>query len=480
MSCRLLETELGVINIRTRIPFRYGIAVVTAVPHLIVRAEAEINGKRVHGYSADNLAPKWFTKNPDESYEHEVSDMFRVIEHASSVAVAVGSAADVFTLWEQTYLAQAEWGKALGLPLLLLQFGVSLVERAMIDAYCRAEGRSFADALDGGEFGIRLGAIHPELEGASPLGFLPKKPLSEIAVRHTVGMADPLTPSEITDSIDDGLPLDLESVIRHYGVRYFKLKVGGNVKKDTERLTRILEIIQKNRGLDFAFTIDGNEQYADIESVRALWEGLCSTLGKSVMDRLLFIEQPLHRDEALNEGINAPLEQWRGRPPFVIDESDAGFSAVRTALSMGYSGTSHKNCKGIFKGVANACLLSHRQRTTGQATLLSGEDLTNAGPVGLLQDLCVMARLGLSHVERNGYHYIKGLSFLPQEGQDITLKNHPDIFTVAEDGSKILRIENGVIKVGSLQSPSLGMASEFDLRWCTPWKQWTLDSLQAC
>lgn len=477
MSCRLLETKLGVLNIHTRIPFRYGIAVVTAVPHLIMRVTAEIDGKTVHGFSAENLAPKWFTKNPDETYAHEVADMHRVIHNAASLAQQAGCMPDVFSLWEQTYHDQAAWGKPQGLPLLLLQFGVSMVERAMIDAHCRASGCSFASALDSGAFGIRLEAIHPELKGISPLDFLPKIPLSEIAVRHTVGMSDPLIPAEVTEPLNDGLPLDLETLIGCYGVRYFKLKVGGNIDKDVARLTRILEIIQQTRGLDFAFTIDGNEQCADMLSVREMWERLRSALGEATMERLLFIEQPLHRDVTLSEEVRKPLEAWSNHPPVIIDEADAGFSAVRTALSIGYRGTSHKNCKGVFKGIANACLLGHRQQTSGQKTLLSGEDLTNVGPVGLLQDLCVMARLGLSHVERNGYHYIKGIAFLPPEAQEVTLANHPDLFVRADDGSVILRVKNGMVSIGSLQNHSLGMAAEFDFGWCQPWEKWTLDSL---
>ena len=52
------------------------------------------------------------------------------------------------------------------------------------------------------------------------------------------------------------------------------------------------------------------------------------------------------------------------------------------ALRLGYAGTSHKNCKGVFKGVANACLLAQlRREHPDQRILLSGEDLANIGPV---------------------------------------------------------------------------------------------------
>ena len=66
----------------------------------------------------------------------------------------------------------------------------------------------------------------------------------------------------------------------------------------------------------------------------------------------------------------------------------------------GYAGTSHKNCKGIFKGLINRCLIEQR-RSDGETTIMSGEDLCNVGPVALLQDLAVCAALGIESVERN-------------------------------------------------------------------------------
>ena len=36
----------------------------------------------------------------------------------------------------------------------------------------------------------------------------------------------------------------------------------------------------------------------------------------------------------------------------------ATLDSLPTALALGYVGTSHKNCKGIVKGIANACLLA--------------------------------------------------------------------------------------------------------------------------
>jgi hypothetical protein len=105
-----------------------------------VRVEAEIDGALYAGIAADGLAPKWFTKNPATSAEHDIAEMLCVIAAACTFARAAGAAPTVFELWQQVYAAQQEWGRAQGYPPLLASFGVSLVERALIDAFCRARG----------------------------------------------------------------------------------------------------------------------------------------------------------------------------------------------------------------------------------------------------------------------------------------------------------------------------------------------------
>jgi len=48
------------------------------------------------------------------------------------------------------------------------------------------------------------------------------------------------------------------------------------------------------------------------------------------------------------------------------------------------------------------------RRDTANEVVLTGEDLCNLGPVAFLQDLAMMALLGIEHVERNGHHYFAG------------------------------------------------------------------------
>lgn len=463
MKIHIGEIGIFLYTMRTRMPFRYGIASVTELPHCFVRLTARINSMEQTGVAADHLAPKWFTKNPESSIEEDTAEMLRVIRHAADLAQ--GKEGDnVFSLWRRLYDAQADWGARESLAPLLTNFGVSLVERALIDAFCRASGRPFAALLRENAFGIRLGDIHPGLEGRSPADLLPKDaPLPRILARHTVGLSDPLTEAEIPEGerLTDGLPQSLEAAIRTYGLRHFKLKVGGDAEKDAARLERVCETIAANLPtLDWACTIDGNESYRTLESFRAFWDAATASKSlKPYLDRnLLFVEQPLHRDVTLSPEAGAAFAAWPDRPPIIIDESDAELSSLPTALSLGYAGTSHKNCKGVIKGVANACLVEalRRNKDTPRALMLSGEDLSNVGPVALLQDLAVQSALGIESIERNGHHYFTGLSMFPPDVQRQVAQAHPDLYHVTPQGWPTLTVESGAIALDSVNAAPFG------------------------
>jgi hypothetical protein len=175
------------------------------------------------------------------------------------------------------------------------------------------------------------------------------------------------------------------------------------------------------------------------------------------------VEQPFHRDVALRSDAVAGLADWPDRPPLIIDESDAEIESLPQALRLGYAGTSHKNCKGVFKGIVNACLLAQRRRERPNSSLiLSGEDLANIGPVALLQDLAVCAVLGITSVERNGHHYFAGLSMFPQEVRRQVLQAHGDLYRPSRDGWPTLSIRDGGLSIRSLLSAPFGVG--FPLR----------------
>ncbi len=481
MSFRIEKIDLNVLNMHTRMPFKYGIATLTALPHLFVRVTANINGQRQAGLASDGLPPKWFTKNPDSHVRDDLAEMIDVIQHACDVAVEIEESDTPFDLWQQLYTMQHRWGDGRGYPPLLWGLGVSLVERAVIDAFCRATQTKFGDALRNGALGLRMGDLNSELVHDAVVDLLPAEACRSVYVRHTVGLVDPLTDGDIpaNERIDDGLPQSLEACIDAYGLTHFKIKLCGDVQRDIDRMRQLASIITA-RTDTFAFSLDGNEQYEQVEPFRQVWSTLVNEPSIAPFLRgLLFVEQPFHRDIALGDELGQALQVWSDRPAIIIDESDGSIDSAAKALRLGYAGTSHKNCKGVFKGVTNACLLEQRRRSQpDQPFILSGEDLANVGPIALLEDLTVAANLGLMHVERNGHHYFRGLSMYGDHVQDAVLEQHSDLYRRHDAGFATLAVEGGAVKIDSVIDSPFGCGLELDSLAYQPLEQWEYTSLE--
>jgi hypothetical protein len=475
MPIRILHGDIHLIDLKTRLPFKYGIATMTQAPQALVRLYVEVDGREVTGVSADILPPKWFTKIPDKPLDDEIFEMLEVIEHAVACSAGI-SGPTAFEIWRAVHDEHQRWGQERALPPLLSQFGTTLVERALIEAFCRVAGKSFGDCVRDGSLGIRLDAVHPQLAGKSPHDLLPEQARRRIIARHTVGMADPLTDEEIEPSarLSDGLPQSLAACIQQYGLTHFKLKVSGRLEQDIDRLVRTLQTIERYAARDYQFTLDGNESFHSLDALREYWTVLAQVPGLAdFRQRLIFVEQPFHRDVALDAEVLRALPDWKGRPTLIIDESDAELDSLPRAIKLGYHGTSHKNCKGVFKGVANACLLQWLKSQSGDGRLvMSGEDLANIGPVALLQDLAVIASLGVASVERNGHHYFAGLSAFPEAVQQAILEHHGDLYDQGPQGWPTLRITGGELNLESVIHSPLGVGFQIDVNQFTPAAEW--------
>jgi hypothetical protein len=486
MSIKILEAKMNVLDMRTRMPFKYGIATLTALPHVFVTVQADVDGKNATGIASDGLPPKWFTKNPDEPFRDEITAMMAVIRHAARIAEDMPPSANVFSLWQDLHANQGKWATPIGYPPLLWAFGVSLIERATIDAFCKATGTTFGEAVrsniaDDAALGIRLGDIYTELEGYSPADLLPREPLSELRVRHTVGLADPLKQSDIFDEdrLDDSLPQSLGDCIRRYGLDRFKIKINGHLEGDLERLRRLAGIIESNTVGGYQFTLDGNEQFKSVDEFRTFWNAaLNDNIIAGLFGHLMFAEQPFHRSIALSAEVASGLRAWSDHPPMIIDESDGNLTSLSDALDAGYNGTSHKNCKGVFKGIANRCLIAKWAQNDPTGTyIMSAEDLANVGPVALLQDLAVIATLGIQHAERNGHHYFRGLSMLPSDVQTQILDQHADLYERHIDGYPTMTIRNGRIRLGSVVNSAFGVGINIDPSRFVAAEEWSPDGL---
>jgi hypothetical protein len=443
-----------------RMPFRFGIVTLTEAPQIFVRARiTHESGLEAWGAAAEMLVPKWFDKNPDLSNE----DNFDQLRFALAVARDLYLQADPMTaygLMAETYQPQRETCAEQDLNPLVAGYGPALLDRAVLDALCRMDNVSFYNAIRSNLPGIAPDSIAPDLAGFHLDGYLSAlTPQDSLHARHTVGLVDQLTASETR--VDDGLPETLEEVIAAYGHRWFKIKIGGEIDADLERLQAIASVL--DRALDdYSVSLDGNEQFDDVDGIMELWRRATENPSlRRFMDAVSFIEQPIARSAALDRDI-APLAALR---PVIIDESDNGFDIFPKARELGYAGVSSKQCKGIYKSIINGARCANWNASgnaSGSHHFISGEDLTCQAGLGVQQDLALVSLLGITHVERNGHHYARGMAAAPAAEQAEFAMAHADIYEL-RDGIACLRISDGIISIQSLDAA--GYAHNADPDW---------------
>ncbi len=432
-----------------RMPFRFGIVTLTHAPqaYALVRVDVEGRGE-FWGAAAEMMGPKWFDKNPDLSNERNFDQLREALFLAADNYRAAG-AATAFGLFAACHAEQIAVGRSRDLNPLVSGYGPALLDRAVLDAVCKAEGTSFWEGMRANVAGITQSALFADLDGFDFSGFLASlRPRDDLHVRHTVGMADRLENSaeSAVEPIDDGLPETLADVADVYGCTYYKIKVRGEPEADLARLTDIARLLEL-RFDRYRITLDGNEQFRDLAGVLDLWQRMASTpaLAKFV-DSILFLEQPIGRAWALDTDV-AALSDLR---PVIIDESDADLDAFPTARARGYRGVSSKTCKGIYKSIVNAARCrSWNAAVDKERFILSGEDLTCQPGLSVQQDLALVSLLGIRHVERNGHHYVRGMAGAPAKEQDAFFAAHSDLYE-RRRGVVCLKVRDGRVSLGSL------------------------------
>ena len=468
---RVCDIELHERPVRLRLPFRFGVVTLTECPQAFARARIEFaDGRSSWGGAAELMAPKWFDKNLALTNDDNFEQLRDVLRLARAAYLADATPASAFGHFARHHDAHQAASAARGYNPLLASYGPALVDRAILDALCRALGVSFYACMRANLAG--LGAARAEFEGAGFAGFdwnsflAGLAPAAAIDARHTVGMVDAITAADLPKPLDDGLPETLEQVVARYGHRYFKLKVGGRLDDDLARLAAIAAVLDRS-GADYFASLDGNEQYPDAAGVAELLARMRQAPALARLTRsILFIEQPIARSTALDVDVRALATDT----PVIIDESDGELDSFVRARARGYTGISSKTCKGLYKSLLNAarCVAWNAgeqgtpppgARDPQRATryFMSGEDLTTQAGLAVQQDLALVNLLGITHVERNGHHYVNGMAALPEAEQSAFLAAHPDLYEHSH-GAVRLRIQQGRIALGTLDVPGFASA----------------------
>jgi hypothetical protein len=453
------EIQLLERDVRFRMPFRFGVVTLTGAPEAFLRVRIALeDGREGWGMAAEMLAPKWFDKDPKLSNEDNFDQLRSAVGVARDLYLAGGELDTAFGWFATRHPQQVAACAARGLNPLVAGYGTALIDRAILDALLRLTGLSFFDGIRANLPGLHAVDFAPETKGFDFAAFLSTlRPEERLNARHTVGMVDPITAADQTEDtrLNDGLPETLEEVVKAYGHRYFKLKVGGSLEPDMQRLLAIAAVLDDIPD-PYYVSLDGNEQYESVEGIAELWSTIERTpelerLAKSI----LFIEQPINRKVALD----ADIGELAARRPVIIDESDADFDAFPRARALGYRGISSKTCKGLYRSLVNAarCVIWNREEASGY--FMSAEDLTTQAGVSVQQDLALVSLIGCRHVERNGHHYVRGMAGIPEREQRAFLTAHPDLYREV-DGVVCLRIEQGQLAIRSLACEGFAAGAE--------------------
>jgi L-alanine-DL-glutamate epimerase-like enolase superfamily enzyme len=305
--------------------------------------------------------------------------------------------------------------------------------------------------------------VAPDLAGFDASAFLGTQNAARtIAVRHTVGIVDALTGAP--GKVRDGLPESLEEAIARYGLRWFKLKLSGDARGDLVRLREIAAALDPLP--DYRATLDGNEQYGEVDALRELCSGLEHDPALArLASALEYIEQPLPRGATFEHDVGSVSSRF----PLLVDEADGTLDAFPRAAARGYRGVSSKSCKGLYKSLVNAarCAAWNAQRAPAVRHFVSAEDLTAPAGLAVQQDTALAALLGLAHAERNGHHYIDGMSGAAPSEQEAFARAHPAFYERA-NGITRLKIANGALAVAALHVPGFASAALPDFATLSP------------
>src|SRR5436190_11635997 len=194
VKLKLASVEFLERDVKLRMPFRFGVVTLTESPQVFVRCRIRTeDGKEAEGAAAELLAPKWFDKNPALSNE----DNYEQLRASLRAARGLYLAHDRMTAWRHSTSGKG----------LVENYGPALLDRAILDALCRAREVSFFQAIQGNLVGAE------SFEGMDlPKHFSTLKPSKSIAARHTVGLVDPITAVDQDELVNDGLPETLEEV----------------------------------------------------------------------------------------------------------------------------------------------------------------------------------------------------------------------------------------------------------------------------
>ncbi|MCW5971420.1 MAG: hypothetical protein KIT57_23170 [Blastocatellales bacterium] len=413
-----------------RAPYKFGGVPVDRATILNIACRVRTrDGRTADGFGSMPLGNVWSFPSREMSYDTTLGAMKMLAERISAITGAYGEYGhplEINHALEPEYLraaaeASRELKLAASVPKLCTQVTASAFDAAIHDAFGKVHGRNCYGTYGRDFAGRDLSHyLNGDFRGEYPDRYLLRRPKRRVAMFHSVGGADAVLASEMSERLNDGLPETLAEWIRYNGLTHIKIKLQGeDLKWDIERVVAIDRVASETKpGQDWKYCADFNERCPNVDYVMEFLRRV-KELAPRGFERILYLEQPTARDLKADRG-NVMHAAARLRP-VVIDESLTDLDSLLLAREMGYTGVALKACKGQSHAVLMAAAAQKYKM------FLTVQDLTCPG-ASLIHSVGIAAHVpGVAGVEANARQYMPGAN-RPWE------KTHPGIFIV-RDGS---------------------------------------------
>jgi L-alanine-DL-glutamate epimerase-like enolase superfamily enzyme len=435
-DAKIVEVRTGYEDYLYRAPYKFGGHAVDRVTLLNVDCVIESrSGRTAKGFGSMPLGNIWSWPSKKLGYAETLAAMKSL---ADRIAATVRGYHDYGHPLDWNHDLEPQWlddaaalSKNLAdpIPKLCTLVTASPFEAAFHDAFGKLHNRSSYHIFDVdllvNDVSKYIGT--DESEHVVLPNAIREFPRGEMAVFHSVGALDPLTPADVKQPIHDGLPETLAEWLRYNGINHIKVKLNGDdLAWDVDRVVTIDKITTGNR----VYSLDFNERCKNVayllEFIHKLKEQ--TPLG---FDRIQYIEQPTARD--LKADRANVMHEAAKLKPVVIDESLTGLDMLLLCREMGYSGVALKACKGQSQAILMAAVAKKHKM------FLCVQDLTCPG-ASLIHSAGLAAHIpGVSGIEANAREYVPAANAKWED-------KFPGIF----------KITNGVMRTSTLTGNGLG------------------------
>ncbi|VTT98591.1 Uncharacterized protein OS=Blastopirellula marina DSM 3645 GN=DSM3645_24365 PE=4 SV=1 [Gemmataceae bacterium] len=426
---------------RYRTPIKFGGVALDRVTLLNVRLTVEdTRGKQSTGFGSMPLGNIWSWPSRSLDYTTTLAAMQSFAAGTAALYLACkqsGHPIEITHTLEPDVLALVPSGAPTEpMPALAKLVVASAFDAALHDAYGKLHGRNCFGTY-GPEFlehdlGHYLGK---EFAGDRLDRYITTEPKATMPLYHLVGALDPITKSEITAALADGLPESLDEWIARDGLTHLKIKLNGDdLDWDVHRVVHVDHVAaeaQRQRGdSELWYSLDFNERCQNVEYLLEFLRRVKDRTPAGY-DRVQYVEQPTARDLKANPANR--MHEAAKLKPVVIDESLLDLESLLLSREMGYTGVAFKACK----GQTQTLLLAAAAQKFGLFRCV--QDLTCVG-ASLIHSASIAAHVpGVAAIESNGRQYCPAAN-APWDAK------FPGVFT----------IRGGVMNTAVLNGPGLG------------------------